>query len=128
MLEKGPVAVAWQIEAYRMGLFRMRFTLNATMTLVALIAVVTWIVGVVGRARASAVREQCRSNLRNFALAVHGYQLHEGLFPPGTLSGGQLPPEQRVSWVPLILPFIDFYQGIHYLFESGVGPTVKRKR
>ena len=62
-------------------------------------------------------REQCRINLRNFALAVVGYQYANGSFPQGTLAGSTLPPEQRVSWVPLILSWTDYYQGILYLFE-----------
>ena len=113
-----------------MGLPRRRFTLRIAIALVALSAATTGIVAVVRDLRDSAARERCQANLRNLALAVQGHALAgrdysvqgnpkgNGAFPPGTLPGGPLPPEQRVSWVPLILPWADWCQNWHFFFDT----------
>jgi prepilin-type processing-associated H-X9-DG protein len=88
-----------------------------TMVLVVLVAIGSWLGVLYDRARAAQKREWCRSSLSQFALAVLGYQYAKGMFPPATMPGSTLPPERRVSWVPLIYGWTDYSQGIDFLFE-----------
>jgi prepilin-type processing-associated H-X9-DG protein len=101
-----------------MKLPRVRLTLRRMLALVALAAVAFWIVGLVGENQARVERERCRNSLSQLALALCGYQGARGAFPPATLADCTLPPEQRVSWVPLVLSWTDYFQAIRYLFES----------
>ncbi len=94
---------------------RIRPALMTTAGLVALAAAccgVPWII------RQRQEREGCRSHIRIFASSLRGYESVHGTFPPGTISGGSLPPEQRMSWVWPVLLFSDSYQGFRYLFET----------
>jgi prepilin-type processing-associated H-X9-DG protein len=101
-----------------MRLPRARFISRLVVALAALTAVAWWIVGILVENQARAERERCRNSLSQLALALCGFQEVRGSFPPGTLAGCTLPPEQRVSWVPLILSWTDYFQSIHFLFES----------
>ena len=96
---------------------RWRITIRAAMILVVLAAVGSWLATLYNRALAARDQEWCRIQLTNFAMAVVYYQGAKGTFPPGTMPGGALPPEQRVSWVPLIWSWTDYSQGLTYLFE-----------
>jgi prepilin-type processing-associated H-X9-DG protein len=95
----------------------VRFTIETLMIFVALGAVGSCVGVLHDRARAAGKREWCRNVLSNFALAVLGYENAKGSFPSATLPDSKLPPERRVSWVPLIYPWTDYSQGIRFLFE-----------
>src|SRR5262249_35059081 len=84
---------------------------------VGLVAILACVVGLVSESSALSERAKCSGNLAQFALAVRGYELTQGMFPRGTSAGEALPPERRLSWVPGILSWTDYYQGIGYLFE-----------
>lgn len=82
-----------------------------------LLAILACVVGLVRGNAAMTERKLCGGNLAALALALQGYEHTQGMFPPGTLAGETLAPEHRLSWVPLVLTWTDFYQGIHFLFE-----------
>ncbi len=106
------------LEYQTMGLARVGSNLRKAIALFALLAVITGIFSLMGLREALGERERCRNNLHNLALAVRGYSSSNEAFPPATLSNGPLPPEQRISWVPLILVYADWCQDWQYLFDT----------
>ena len=106
------------VEAQTMRLPSLRLTYRTTIALLALVVVIAGIIGFLNLRQEIIEREQCRINLRNLALAVCGYERQFGTSPPATYSGGPLPSEQRVSWVPLILTYADWCQDWCYLFDN----------
>jgi prepilin-type processing-associated H-X9-DG protein len=94
----------------------MWFTLRTAMGLVALTAVCSGASWFIHERQVNIDREQCRGSLYTFALAVKAHQSVRGAFPRGTPSGENLSPEQRLSWVPLVLNWTDCYQS-SFLFE-----------
>src|SRR4051794_13612899 len=95
---------------------RVRFTVRRIMAVVAVVATILAVgsgaVGLIREQDAIARHEQCRRNLPALAIALGGYQYAKGAFPPGTLHSESLPPERRISWIPLIYPWTDFFQGV----------------
>jgi prepilin-type processing-associated H-X9-DG protein len=62
----------------------------------------------VSRVRDAAARAQCRNNLRWIVLALHNYAGSSGgTFPPATIPNDRLPPEERLSWLVGMMPFLD---------------------
>ena len=58
--------------------------------------------------RRAAERAQCLSNLRQMVGAIQDYSdCHDGSLPVGTLANPQLKPDQRLSWIVTILPFLE---------------------
>ncbi len=58
--------------------------------------------------RRAAERAQCLSNLRQMAIAIQDYgDSHEASLPVGTVANPQLKPDQRLSWIVAILPFLE---------------------
>ena len=51
-------------------------------------------------------------------MALRGHEATHGFFPAGTLAGEMLCPEQRLSWVPSVLSWTDFFQSMRYLFDK----------
>jgi prepilin-type processing-associated H-X9-DG protein len=92
---------------------RVQFSIRQLMIAVAILGVVWWVIGAVGGERAMAERERCRIAVSELARAVCEYQQLLGAFPPGTVAGGSMPPEQRLSWVTLVVR----YQN-PYLFDA----------
>ncbi|MEZ6063284.1 MAG: DUF1559 domain-containing protein [Planctomycetaceae bacterium] len=69
------------------------------------------------QAREAARRTQSRNNLKQIALALHNYHDVYGSFPSGTHPNEKLKPEERISWLAAILPFLEqqpLYQTIDF--------------
>ena len=58
-------------------------------------------------ARQAARRSQSKNNLKQIALALHNYADTYRSFPAGTHPNEKLKPEERLSWLATILPFIE---------------------
>ena len=112
----------------RQRLRRSGFTLIELLVVIAIIAVlIALLLPAVQQAREAARRTQCKSQLKNLALAVHNYQETFSKFPPsisydGTADGGNAtggnncapvgpgnsdPTYFRAPWTVQILPFIE---------------------
>src|SRR5262249_17049277 len=62
----------------------------------------------INRARDSAMREQCSMNLGSTThWALSQYRERWGRLPCGTVATENLTPEQRLSWLAEILPYIE---------------------
>ena len=92
-------------------------------TLVEVLAVLT-IVGLLIALLLPAVQAardlQCKNNLKQLGLALHGYHDVNGSFPPGLLNSAWPatgPDFERRSWMPTILPYID-QQALYDKIES----------
>lgn len=60
----------------------------------------------VGQAREAARRTQSKNNLKQLGLALHNYHDVFNEFPQGTVPGPEKP-EDRLSWMVGILPYVD---------------------
>lgn len=61
----------------------------------------------VQQARAAARRTQSANNLKQIALALHNFHDVYGHFPAGTHPNEKLKPDERISWLTSILPFVE---------------------
>ena len=61
----------------------------------------------VQQAREAARRTASKNNLKQIMLALHNYHDVNLTFPEGTHPNEKLKPEERLSWITKILPFID---------------------
>ncbi|MBX3445062.1 MAG: DUF1559 domain-containing protein [Planctomyces sp.] len=61
----------------------------------------------VQQAREAARRAQSNNNLKQIGLALHNYHDTFGFFPAGTVANADLEPEERLSWMYSILPYLD---------------------
>ena len=58
-------------------------------------------------ARAAARRTQSANNLKQQTLAAHNYDSTYATFPRGTVEAANLKPEQRLSWIATVLPYLE---------------------
>jgi hypothetical protein len=65
------------------------------------------LVAAVPKVRIAAAKASCTNNLKQHGLAAHNYHDVHKHFPPGTLPNPDLPPEQRFSFLLVILPFTE---------------------
>jgi prepilin-type processing-associated H-X9-DG protein len=61
----------------------------------------------VQQAREAARRTQSRNNLRQIMLALHNYHDTFQQFPEGTHLNEKLKPDERLSWLAKVLPYLD---------------------
>jgi prepilin-type processing-associated H-X9-DG protein len=71
------------------------------------VTVVGFTLAVMFHLREKSHRDTCADNLRQIGVALNAYAAdHRDRFPPGTVPNPALPPEQRLSWLAGILPFL----------------------
>jgi hypothetical protein len=61
----------------------------------------------VQQAREAARRTQSKNNLKQIMLALHNYHDTFNKFPTGTMPHPMLKPDERLSWLAMILPFVE---------------------
>ncbi|HZZ79057.1 MAG TPA: DUF1559 domain-containing protein [Gemmataceae bacterium] len=105
---------------------RLGFTLIELLVVIAIIAIlIALLVPAVQKVREAAARTQCINNLKQLALAVHGFHDANKVFPPGQLNPyasdptvgslptpGVLTTRDRLPWTVLIMPYYE--QGTLY--------------
>ena len=88
------------------------FTLVELLVVIAIIGIlIALLLPAVQAAREAARRTQCTNNLKQFGLGMHNYHDTYKTFPYGHDNTGR-----RVTWFPLILPFIE-QQALHDEFD-----------
>lgn len=61
----------------------------------------------VQQAREAARRSQSKNHLKQLGIAMHNYHDTYKSFPAGTHANEKLKPEERLSWLASVLPFVD---------------------
>src|SRR5438132_2062016 len=61
----------------------------------------------VGKVREAANKAQCKNNLKQIGLAVQNYHDTFRCFPPASRANPNLFVEHRLSWLYLIVPFVE---------------------
>lgn len=77
--------------------------------------------------REAAARAQCSNNLKQIVLALHNYSDENGELPRGTMSQPSLTPDERLSWLVALLPYLEqptVYQG----FDQKTGWASEQNR
>jgi prepilin-type processing-associated H-X9-DG protein len=86
------------------GLVVTGMVLGGLASVAAIVLFVTW---VLSRARGTAQDVECANNLRRLGMGLNHYHDDTGAFPPGTVPNPDLPPERRLSWICMILPYVE---------------------
>jgi hypothetical protein len=97
-----------------------RYALWAVVKVLACLGVV-YLVGGIGAdltldATRAALRTQCLNNLKTIGLALENYHGANNCYPAGTLANADLPPEKRLSWQFVIIPYVE--SGDEYLIDE----------
>src|SRR5213592_4837330 len=107
----------------RLRIARSGFTLIELLVVIAIIAIlIAMLVPAVQKVREAAARTECRNNLKQIGLALHGYHNRMASFPPGYVSsvGANGPADDQGpgwGWAAFILPDLDqgnLYQQISF--------------
>ncbi|MCA9118043.1 MAG: DUF1559 domain-containing protein [Planctomycetaceae bacterium] len=92
------------------------FTLIELLVVIAIIAIlVALLLPAVQQAREAARRSQCRNNLKQIGLALHGYHDTSRVLPPGFINSLSDPRRNFLAWSTFLLPALDqspLYNGI----------------
>jgi prepilin-type N-terminal cleavage/methylation domain-containing protein len=92
---------------------RAGFTLIELLVVIAIIAIlIGLLVPAVQKVREAASRAQCSNNMKQMALAVHGFHDTRKIVPPSRCASGgfqqlQVPPNAYQGWGQWLLPFIE---------------------
>jgi type II secretory pathway pseudopilin PulG len=79
-----------------------------------IVALLVLVLPAIGNVKRAAVRLSCAHNLQLIGQAAHTYRDTHGHFPPGTVPGTNLPPDERLSFYVALLPHIDaMYRPVH---------------
>jgi hypothetical protein len=80
-----------------------------TLVIVLLVAIVGALILVcVMKVREAANRSACMNNLRQLGLAMANYEgTFKGCYPLAAMPNTNLPPEKRLSWLVVLMPFIE---------------------
>jgi prepilin-type N-terminal cleavage/methylation domain-containing protein len=94
---------------------RRGFTvLELIVAIVIVVVLIVLVLPAIGNVKRAAVRMNCANQLKLIGQATHTYRDTHGHFPPGTVPGTQLPPDERMSFYVLLLPHIDeMYRPVH---------------
>jgi hypothetical protein len=87
---------------------RVRFTGRLMIVGMALSAALVALTLLVQRSSEAAHREVCASNLRQIGLGLMQYSVSHDSFPAGTVVNDRLPPERRLSWLTVIINYIEY--------------------
>ncbi len=86
------------------------FTLIELLVVIAIVAIlVALLLPAVQQSREAARQVQCKNNMKQIGLALHGFHETQGVFPASgwTTVGPGNPSGKFVGWRPLILPYLD---------------------
>lgn len=103
-----------------------RRRVEVCVVLAIVLALIGLLVPAVQRVRAAAARVSCQGQFCMMGLALLNYaEAHDGAFPAGTVLHPALPPDQRLSWLVSLLPFLS-RDDIFQQFEPWCGATDPR--
>lgn len=91
---------------------RRGFTLIELLVVIAIIAIlIALLVPAVQKVREAAARTQCTNNVKNIALAMHGYHDANKILPPAFITASGIGPtdENNIgpNWAVMILPYVE---------------------
>ncbi|MEW4487270.1 DUF1559 domain-containing protein [Thalassoglobus sp. JC818] len=105
---------------------RFGFTLIELMVVIAVIGLlIALLLPAVQSAREASRRTQCKSSLRQLALALHNYHDAHRVLPSGTINfGSSFRPVSGWGWGTMILPYVDqgaLYSKVDFNTNNAVG-------
>jgi prepilin-type N-terminal cleavage/methylation domain-containing protein len=87
--------------------------LELIVVIVILVALAIILIPAVGNVKRAAVRVSCMNQFKLIGQSAHRYRDAHDHFPPGTAPNAELPPEERMSFYALLLPYLDAMKPVH---------------